>query len=177
MTRKPEVNEDSTAGEPDKRRKEDDARIAHLGVYSIKIARDLPYAKLPVRKSAFAAGHDLFTAVKVEIPSRSRALIPTGLVMEIPSGLFGRIASRSGLSLKKGIEVGAGIIDSDYRGVVGVVLHNHSDVPVVLEKGEAIAQIIFIRCEPCLIQEVDAGEMSGTARGQGGFGSTDVQKT
>lgn len=142
----------------------------------MKITRIHRDAKMPSRKSAEAAGYDLYSIEKAEIPAHSRALISTGLVMEIPNGYFGRIASRSGLSLKKGIEVGAGIIDSDYRGVVGVVLHNHSDSPVLLEKGDSIAQIIFISHKVFEFQEVKREEMNETSRGEGGFGSTTQAK-
>ena len=91
--------------------------------------------------------------------------------MEIPASSYGQITSRSGLSSKKLLDVTAGVIDSDYRGVVKILLHNHSDQSHTITPGQAIAQILFLPLAPLSIQEVS--ELSSTSRGQQGFGSTD----
>lgn len=90
--------------------------------------------------------------------------------MEVPEGTYGRVAPRSGLAVKNFIDVGAGVIDQDYRGNVGVVLFNHADVPFEVKKGDRIAQLI---CEQILYPElIELDTLSETARGEGGFGST-----
>ena len=83
-----------------------------------------PNARLPVKGSPFAAGFDLHASAAETIPARSQKLISTGLAFGIPVGSYGRIAPRSGLAVKNFIDVGAGVIDSDYRGEVKVLLFN-----------------------------------------------------
>ena len=87
-----------------------------------------PKATLPVLGSANAAGYDLHALTEAVVPKRGQALIQTGLAFAIPVGNYGRIAPRSGLAVKKSIDVGAGVIDADYRGEVRVCLFNFSDV-------------------------------------------------
>jgi deoxyuridine 5'-triphosphate nucleotidohydrolase len=84
------------------------------------------HAILPVRGSEHAAGYDLSSAYDVTIPAQGKAIAKTDLAMVIPNGCYGRVAPRSGLSWKHHIDVGAGVIDADYRGNVGVVLFNHA---------------------------------------------------
>ncbi len=86
-----------------------------------------PEAKLPLKGSEHAAGYDLCSAEMSVVPRRGKALVKTGLSFAIPHGSYGRIAPRSGLALKFAIDTGAGVIDSDYRGEVHVLLFNHSD--------------------------------------------------
>lgn len=93
---------------------------------------------MPFRASKEAAGLDLFLVGKSIIKPRSRELLNTKISIEIPKGHYGRIASRSGFSLKKGLEVGAGVIDSDYKGEIKVLLYNHSDKIVELDNNIAI---------------------------------------
>ena len=127
-------------------------------------------ASVPRRGSSGAAGYDLTSTVQMMIPGRGSVLIPTGIAMAIPDGLYGRVASRSGLSVKFNIEVGAGVIDSDYRGEICVKLHNHSDNPFEVTPGMRIAQIIF---ERIAVPELQVENMlDETRRGAGGFGST-----
>lgn len=83
-----------------------------------------PLAKLPVRGSAQAAGYDLFACEDAVIPKGGRAVVQTGIHVALPEGHYGRVAPRSGLAVKHGIDVGAGVVDSDYRGLLGVVLFN-----------------------------------------------------
>jgi len=83
-----------------------------------------PLAKLPVRGSTQAAGYDLFACEDAVIPKGGRAVVQTGIHVALPEGHYGRVAPRSGLAVKHGIDVGAGVVDSDYRGLLGVVLFN-----------------------------------------------------
>ena len=96
-------------------------------------------ALLPVKGSAFAAGYDLHALEDAKIPARGKALIGTGLAFAIPDGNYGRIAPRSGLAAKHSIDVGAGVIDSDYRGEVKVLLFNLSDTDFEIKAQERIA--------------------------------------
>jgi len=99
-------------------------------------------------------------------------LVKTDLSIAVPAGTYGRVAPRSGLAWKHSIDVGAGVIDADYRGNVGVILFNHSDKDFKVEIGDRIAQLIIERIELPHVQEVD--ELDDTIRGGGGFGSTGV---
>lgn len=128
-------------------------------------------AIVPTRGSMKAAGYDLYTTEFHILKPGERRLFKTGLSMEIPSGMYGRIAPRSGLALKNGIDVLAGVIDEDYRGEIGVVLINLGQEDKNITVGDKIAQIIFE-----FYNEVDFTEeatLNETARGSGGYGSTD----
>lgn len=85
-------------------------------------------ASPPKRQSADAAGYDLASAVEAIVPARGNQLIATDLILHVPRGCYGRIAPRSGLAWKHSLDVGAGVIDADYRGNVGIILFNHSDL-------------------------------------------------
>jgi dUTP pyrophosphatase len=139
-------------------------------------------ARMPRRGSSRSAGYDLFAASAVSIPGSTvradgrvvvgRALVPTGLAMAIPRGLYGRIAPRSGLAVRNGIDVGAGVIDGDYRDELKLLLFNFAPDSFEIAEGDRVAQIIFERvAEPELV-EVD--ELDGEDRG-GGFGSTGLR--
>eukprot|EP00484_Ammonia_sp_Unknown_P023662 CAMPEP_0197027838 /NCGR_PEP_ID=MMETSP1384-20130603/7704_1 /TAXON_ID=29189 /ORGANISM="Ammonia sp." /LENGTH=200 /DNA_ID=CAMNT_0042456753 /DNA_START=129 /DNA_END=734 /DNA_ORIENTATION=+ len=128
-------------------------------------------ATIPSKGSKLAAGYDLVSAYDVVIPARGKALAKTDIAMAIPVGCYGRIAPRSGLAWKHHIDIGAGVIDADYRGNVGVVMFNLSDQEFKVEKGMRIAQLILERYEwRSEIQEVD--ELDDTLRGANGYGST-----
>ena len=129
-----------------------------------------PAARLPYRASAGAAGYDLHSSFPARVPARGRAVVGTGLVVQVPPGTYGRIAPRSGLALKHGIDVGAGVIDSDYRGELCVVLFNHSDDAFDIVPGARIAQLVLQRIATPEIEQVF--ETEATARGAAGFGST-----
>lgn len=101
-------------------------------------------ATVPHRGSPGAAGWDLSTSMKVQIGPGERKLVSTGLAMEIPKGCYGRVASRSSLA-SRGLEVAGGVIDSDYRGEVKVILANHGDQEISFEVGDRIAQIVIER--------------------------------
>ncbi len=124
----------------------------------------------PEYASAGSAGADLRSSAAVEIPPGGRAAVPTGVALAIPTGHVGLIWPRSGLAVRHGLDTLAGVIDSDYRGEVRVVLINHGSEPVQLERGERVAQL--------LVQPVERAHFVGvrglaeTPRGAGGFGST-----
>ena len=129
-------------------------------------------SRCPERKSSGAAGYDLFSAQEVVINKREHRLVKTDIQVAIPEGYYGRIAPRSGLALKYGIDVGAGVVDSDYRGAVGVILFNHSKVPFQVKIGDRIAQLIIEKIITPNIIEVE--NIDDTARGECGFGSTGI---
>lgn len=104
------------------------------------------------------------------IPARGKAVVNTDIQIELPEGCYGRVAPRSGLAVKNCIDVGAGVIDEDYRGNVGVVMFNHSDLEFTVAKGDRIAQLICERIYYPTLEEVKS--LSDTLRGDGGFGST-----
>ena len=137
---------------------------------SLAVRRLVPTAILPKRGSDGAAGYDLSASEAAVVPGGGKAIIPTGLAIRTPPGTYGRIAPRSGLTVKKSLDVGAGVVDSDYRGPVGVVLFNHSKEDVAIAAGDRIAQLILTRIDTPAVVEVDA--LDATQRGAGGFGST-----
>ena len=132
----------------------------------------------PAYQTAGAAAMDLhaFLEAPITLEPGARALIPTGLCMEIPAGYGGFILARSGLSTRHGITManGVGLIDSDYRGEVHVSLANRGDVPYTITDGERIAQFVLLATPTFAFAEADA--LSDTARGTGGFGSTGMSK-
>ncbi|KAL6215892.1 hypothetical protein ACLB2K_015318 [Fragaria x ananassa] len=129
-------------------------------------------AVLPSRGSPLSAGYDLSSATEMKIPARGKALVPTDLSIAVPEGTYARVAPRSGLALKHSIDVGAGVIDADYRGSVGVILFNHSDVDFEVKVGDRIAQLIIEKIITPDVMEVE--DLDCTVRGEGGFGSTGV---
>ncbi len=127
-------------------------------------------AVLPRRGSALAAGLDLCSIEDVEIPAKQRAVARTGLAVAIPPGFYGRVAPRSGLAVKQGLDVLAGVIDSDYRGEICCVLYNTSDEVIALAAGTKICQLIL---ETIITPEAEwVADLDETARGAAGFGST-----
>ncbi|NXO63538.1 DUT protein, partial [Phainopepla nitens] len=124
----------------------------------------------PSRGSARAAGYDLYSAYDCAIPPMEKAVVKTDIQIALPSGCYGRVAPRSGLAAKHFIDVGAGVIDEDYRGNVGVVLFNFGKETFEIKKGDRIAQLICERIYYPELEEVEA--LDDTERGEGGFGST-----
>ncbi len=116
------------------------------------------------------AGADLTASETMVIPAKSRSLVGTGIRLEIPEGHVGLIWPRSGLAIKKGIDCGAGVIDSCYRGEIKVLLFNHSDTEFQIEPGDRIAQILIQKVER--VQFIPVNELSETTRNEEGFGST-----
>ena len=130
-------------------------------------------AALPRRGTDGSAGYDL-SAERV-VPAKGKGIVKTGLAISFPPGMYARIAPRSGLAVKKLIDVGAGVIDQDYRGEVGVVLFNHGDSDFQVKQGDRIAQLILEKIETPIVQEVQ--ELNETKRGTGGFGSTGIEQS
>lgn len=130
------------------------------------------HAIVPRRATDGAAGYDLSASEDATVPSRGRFAVSTGISIGLPEGTYGRIAPRSGLAYKFGINVFAGVIDIDYRGEVKVILYNSGVHPFVIQRGDRIAQLIIEKIEtPDVAVVMDIDE---TARGDGGFGSTGV---
>jgi dUTP pyrophosphatase len=144
-----------------------------VAVHRLPHARDLP---LPRYETAHAAGLDLLAANPEDAPITlgpgKRALVPTGLVLQLPEGYEGQVRPRSGLALKHGLTVAnaPGTIDADYRGEVGVILVNLGEAPVTVARGMRIAQLVVAPVIQVALEEVD--RIDDTARGAGGFGST-----
>lgn len=131
-----------------------------------------PDAVLPSLGSEYAAGADLYSVEEITIQAGQTQLVHTGLAMEIPVGYGGFIFARSGLATKRGLAPAnkVGVVDADYRGEIMVALHNHSGESQTVEKGERVAQMVIM---PFLAaQYFEAEELSDTARGAGGFGSS-----
>ncbi len=133
-----------------------------------------PEALIPVKATPGSAGYDLFAFEPAVIPAWGQALVSTKLKIRIPNNCYGRIASRSGLSVNNGIEVGAGVIDMDYQGEIKVVLRNFSDSAFNVPRGKAVAQLILERCAYLPIKVISKlTDIFGiTERGQKGFGSS-----
>tara|TARA_R110002051_G_scaffold73135_2_gene132709 strand:+ start:7785 stop:8219 length:435 start_codon:yes stop_codon:yes gene_type:complete len=132
---------------------------------------------LPHYETSASAGMDLRANITeaVSLQPLGRAIIPTGLFIELPVGIEAQVRPRSGLAAKKGVTVlnAPGTIDADYRGEVGVILINLSNEVFVIENGERIAQMVIAKHERAEWNLVDS--LSETARGEGGFGSTGVK--
>lgn len=141
---------------------------------SVKIKKLNENAKLPERGSAAAAGYDVFAYLdeSIELRPHETVKISTGLSVEFPEGYFMGVFARSGLATKEGLRPSncVGVVDSDYRGAVIVALHNDSEVTRIIEPNEKIAQLIIMPFLTWELEEVN--ELSETARGGNGFGST-----
>tara|TARA_Y100001960_G_C14686385_1_gene834013 strand:+ start:248 stop:703 length:456 start_codon:yes stop_codon:yes gene_type:complete len=116
------------------------------------------------------AGADLKSVEKKVIAPRSRDLVATGLSLEIPEGYAGLIWPRSGPAVKLGLDCGAGVIDSHYRGEIKVLLFNHSDNEIFIQSGDRIAQLIIQKIEA--VKFIASNQLSETVRNTDGFGST-----
>lgn len=127
-------------------------------------------ASAPTRGSTEAAGFDLYSSENTTVVSGERRLVSTGISVAIPYGYYGRVAPRSGLAVKKSIDIGAGVVDSDYRGEVKILIINNGDCPFHINKRDRIAQLVIEKIFMGDIVEVD--QLSTTVRGDGGFGST-----
>jgi dUTP pyrophosphatase len=132
---------------------------------------------LPHYETNASAGMDLRANISepITLQPLGRAIVPTGLFLELPLGVEAQVRPRSGLAAKKGVTVlnAPGTIDADYRGEIGVILVNISDIPFTIENGERIAQLIIAKHERADWTEV--AELSETIRGSGGFGSTGIK--
>lgn len=143
-----------------------------MNTIAVKLLR--PGAQLPTYGTAFSAGADLYACLEqpVTIEPGQTVAIPTGIALEVPEGCAGLVYARSGLGVKKGLAPAnkVGVIDSDYRGELMVMLYNHGQQPQVIEHAMRIAQLLITPVLTPAYQQAD--ELSQTQRGTGGFGST-----
>lgn len=141
----------------------------------LKIQKVNPLAEIPVQATTGSAGIDLRACLEkpITLEPMQRMAIPTGLAIELPDAqTVALVFARSGMALKKGLSManGVGVIDSDYRGEVAVLVVNLSDEPITILHGERIAQMV---CMPVFLPEIiEVDSLTDTQRGQGGFGST-----
>ena len=140
-------------------------------VKALFIKRVSEDAIIPTKGSKYSAGFDLYSPIDTVVKANDRLLIDTKIQINFPYGCYGRIAPRSGLALKYGIDVLAGVIDFDFLGNIGVILHNTSTSDYNVKKGDRIAQLIIEKIETDIeVKEVD--KLGESDRGAGGFGST-----
>ena len=147
-----------------------------VNVVLLPHAEDLPF---PSTATIGSSGFDLIAAIEhgscVILKANGRALVPTGMLLHIPSGYEGQVRPRSGLALKYGVTVlnAPGTIDSDYRGEIQVLLINHGTEDFVITRGMRIAQLVI---GPCIaVSFVAVDELDSSERGSGGFGSTGLR--
>jgi dUTP pyrophosphatase len=142
-----------------------------MDTITIRVQRTTETASLPRVMQPGDVAADLTASEAVVVPARGRTLVPTGLVLELPEGFRARVHSRSGLSLKHGIEAGAGLIDQGYRHTVGVLLYNHSDVDFAVAVGDRIAQLCIERYTHPTFVETSSVEATSRTAGWGSSGT------
>jgi dUTP pyrophosphatase len=125
----------------------------------------------PSRERETDAGIDLYSAVRIKIPSGGREAVATGYAVAIPNGYYGQIEERSGFSLRNTLKLKAGVIDPEYRGEIKIVFQNCGSYPVDIEVGDKIAQLIIHKQSKVTFEFVT--ELDETDRGEKGFGSSD----
>lgn len=140
----------------------------------LKVKKLSADAILPKRGNSRAAGFDLYAPRDYTVPPRSNILVPTDIAIQLPEsddtgGYYVRIKPRSSYAIK-GTDVGAGVIDNDYRGNIGVVFFNHTDQDFIIRKGEKFAQMIIEKSYVFPVEEVE--NLDNTERGAQGYGST-----
>lgn len=139
---------------------------------SLKIKKLVPHAILPSRATPQSAGYDLYSSEGYVLLPGHRVVVSTGIQVQLPPGVYGRIAPRSGLSVKHGLGVGAGVIDADYQGELKVVLFNHDlRNNFVIRPGYRIAQLLLEYVATPEVEEIQEFD-TVTERGAGGFGSS-----
>ena len=134
-----------------------------------------PLSTAPRKQTKGAAGFDLSASRSYIIQPRQIVLVSIGIKVKIPDGYYGQIADRSGLALKHGIKTMGGVIDSDYRGIVGVILINLSDEAFEVKAGDRIAQLIIVKIGVSTPDAMESDSLDDTERGSGGFGSTGTE--
>ena len=144
-----------------------------MSAASLKVKLLSTAARAPRRATQHSAGYDLCSAVRVTVPAKNKCIVSTDLSIAVPAGTYGRIAPRSGLAVKHFIDVGAGVIDADYRGNVGVVLFNHSDIDFEVDVGDRVAQLLLEVIQTPDVEIVNS--LDTTDRGDGGYGSTGMK--
>lgn len=138
---------------------------------SIQVKRLSDSAIVPRKGTIGSAGYDLYASAECCVSAKGKAIVKTDISMAIPYGYYGRVAPRSSMAMKH-TDIGAGVIDSDYRGEIGIVLFNHSDVDLCIKIHDRVAQILIEKLGMGLLVEVD--ELDTTLRGGDGYGSTGV---
>ena len=146
--------------------------IDNLDHKKIQIKRSCEDAKIPTRNQQYDAGYDLYSIESGILEPKQRKLFKTGISMSIPKGYYGRIADRSGNAYKVGTHIMAGVIDCPYRGDIGVILYNTSDITATINKHDRIAQIVIEKC--CDVEFIEVSELDSTDRDGKGFGSSGV---
>lgn len=148
-------------------------QLANKYAETLCVERMFKDASLPTKGSKGSAGYDLYSYDNHKIEPHERLLIGIAIRVVLPEGTYGRIAPRSGVSMKK-IDVCAGVIDEDYTGEVKVLLHNHNNEPYFIKKGDRVAQLILECCANVPVKEIKKIEdiRGETLRGSSGFGST-----
>lgn len=141
---------------------------------ALNVTKLVPHATLPARATPGAVGYDLFSTDNYVVLPGRRVVVSTGISVSLPPGCYGRIAPRSGLAVKHGLDTLAGVIDPDYTGEVKVVLQNLDPQPFVIRPGYRIAQLILEQCVAPEVIEVPSECTSLTDRGTAGFGSTGI---
>ena len=140
---------------------------------AFNVTKLVPHATLPARATSGAVGYDLFSTDNYVVLPGRRVVVSTGISVTLPPGCYGRIAPRSGLAVKHGLDTLAGVIDPDYTGEVKVVLQNLDPIqPFVIRPGYRIAQLILEQCVTPEVCEVPSECTALTGRGDAGFGST-----
>lgn len=149
-------------------------RKGNEGMNSVRVKRLHPNAVLPTYGSAEAAGADLYACLEETVTIQPGEIywVPTGIALEVPKGCAGLVYARSSMGAKRGLAPAnkVGVIDSDYRGEIKVVLLNHSKEAQILQPGERVAQFVITPVLQPVYEEVE--ELTDTGRGAGGFGST-----
>ena len=138
---------------------------------SIEVKRLSDSAIVPKKGTYGSAGYDLYASEECFIPAKGKAIVKTGIAMAIPYGYYGRVAPRSSMAVKH-TDIGAGVIDSDYRGEIGIVLFNHSDSDLCIKMHDRVAQILIEKL--CMGHLVEVDELDSTVRGVDGYGSTGI---
>jgi dUTP pyrophosphatase len=140
------------------------------GVVRVKIKKLKSNATVPRYAHPGDAAMDLFSAEDITVPAGKRRLVSTGIAIELPQGYFSSIRGKSGLALKKGIDILGGVIEYTYTGEYGVIIFNTGDEDFVINVGDKIAQVVIA---PVASAEVEVvSELSESVRGEGAFGST-----
>jgi dUTP pyrophosphatase len=141
----------------------------------VKIKKLDPLATMPEYAHPGDAAFDVFALKDTIVPARGRAVISTGFAMEFPAGYVALVWDKSGPPAKFGLTTMAGVVDSSYRGEIKIIMYNTEDQDYTFKAGEKVAQVLIQPVERVTITEVS--ELSDTARGAGGFGSTGTRKS
>jgi dUTP pyrophosphatase len=152
-------------------------KASHLlnDTMALNVTKLVQNAQLPVRATADSAGYDLFSTDNYVVLPGRRVVVSTGISVQLPPGTYGRIAPRSGLAVKHGLDTLAGVIDPDYTGEIKVVLQNlDMNQPFVIRPGYRIAQLILEKYTVAEVNEVPTENTPLTQRGASGFGATGI---